>query len=365
MKIFFQYFSLNNGNRYKLCLLLIFLFLSKNKKLKIGVIGLPHNHNIGNNLIKYSISIKLSELGFIPYIIGLFYEQYHYDISFIKNFTNLIIIKTFSEIKKNDFDILMVNSDQVWRKKYLDIFYDFAFLYFARNWNIYKFIYGASLGSSEWKFNQTDEKVAKICLKSFQGISVREIGAVGRIKKHLGFKPIFVLDPTFLIDTKYYINLANSYISNNFTNRDYIFTYLFTEEKEIVRFIEDSAIKLNYKLFKVKQYHKNSVKKFLYGIYNCRAVITNSYHGTVFSIIFRKPFVTFIYKYGNNDRFDSLKRIFNIGNRIFEYNKIPNFNLLTLPLDIDQNLFDLLKTKSIEYLKNNLKHFKRMKHIYF
>ena len=74
MKIFFQYFSLNNGNRYKLCLLL------------------THNDNIGNNLIKYSISIKLSELGFIPYIIGLFYEQYHYDISFIKNFTNLIII---------------------------------------------------------------------------------------------------------------------------------------------------------------------------------------------------------------------------------------------------------------------------------
>lgn len=342
-----------------------FFFFSKNKQFKIGVIGLPHNDNIGNNLIKYSISIKLSELGFIPYIIGLYYEQYHYDISFIKNFTNLIIIKNFSEIKRNYFDILMVNSDQVWRKKYLDIFYDFAFLYFARNWNIYKFVYGASLGSSKWKFNKTDEEVAKICLKSFQDISVREIGAVDRIKKHLGFKPIFVLDPTFLIDTKYYINFANSYMDNNFINGDYIFTYLLSEEKEMVRFIEDSAIKLNHKLFQVKQYYKNSVIKFLYGIYNCKAVITNSYHGTVFSIIFRKPFVTFIHKYGNNDRFDSLKTIFNIGNRIFEYNERPNFNLLTLPLDIDQNLFDLLKTKSIDYLKKNLRHFKNMKYFSF
>ena len=71
VKIFFQYFSSNNGKKYKLCLLLIFLFFSKNKQFKIGVIGLPHNDNIGNNLIKYSISIKLSELGFIPYIFHL------------------------------------------------------------------------------------------------------------------------------------------------------------------------------------------------------------------------------------------------------------------------------------------------------
>ena len=259
----------------------------------------------------------------------------------------------------------MVNSDQIWRKKYLDIFYHFAFLYFARNWSIYKFVYGASLGARKWKYNKTDEEVAKMCLKSFQDISVREIGAVDRIQKHLGFKPNFVLDPTFLIDTKYYINLADTYIDKNFINGDYIFTYLFSEQKEILKFIDDSTHELNYKLFKVKEYHKNSVIKFLYGIYNCKAVITNSYHGTVFSIIFKKPFVTFIYKNGNNDRFDSLKEIFNIENRIFLYNERPNVNLLTLPLDIDKNLIDTLKAKSIDYLKKNLKHFKNIKHIFF
>ena len=69
MKLFYQSLSPNNGKKFKLCLILALLFALKNKKLKIGVIGLPHNDNIGNNLVKYSISIKLLELGFIHYIL--------------------------------------------------------------------------------------------------------------------------------------------------------------------------------------------------------------------------------------------------------------------------------------------------------
>ena len=324
---------------------------------------MPHNSNIGNNLVKYSISVKIKELGYKPYIIGAFYRLDD-DISFIKNYTNLVIIRNYSEIKKNDYDILMVNSDQTWRKKYLKIFYDFAFLYFARNWKTYKFIYGASLGSSIWKFSQKDEEIAKSCLKSFKGISVREKGAVNRIKKHLGIEPIFVMDPTLLIDTKYYLNLINDYKYKKFQNKNFIFTYFLSEKKEINNFIRDSSVSLNYSIYQVKQNHKNSVKKFLYGIYNCKAVVTNSYHGTIFAIIFKKPFVSFIYKHGNNDRFDSLKKIFNIGNRIIEYKKKPSVNLLKTPLKINQNLLKSLKAKSINYLKETLKNYKSMSEYY-
>ena len=326
---------------------------------------ITHHFNIGNNLVKYSISTKLYELGYIPYIIGAYYKNLHYDISFIKNYTNLIIVNNFSEIKRNDYDILMVNSDQIWRKKYLEIFYDFAFLCFSRNWTIYKFVYGASLGTSKWNFNKTEEDLVKDCLKSFKGISVREKGAVNRVEEHLGFKPVFVLDPTFLIEKKYYINLINDYKDFNFDNKNYIFTYLFSEEKEIKKFINDSAEQLHYKVFRVKQNHKNSVKKFLYGIYNCKAVVTNSYHGTVFSIIFRKPFVTFIYKDGNNERFDSLIEIFGIGNRIMEYNKKPSISLLTEPLNFNNKLFASLRKISINYLKKNLNNFKNNNGFYF
>ena len=308
-------------------------------------------------MVKFAISTKLFELGYSPYIIGAFYDK-HSDISFIRNHTNLVIVNNFSEIKKKKYDILMVNSDQTWRKKYLNIYYDFAFLCFAKNWNIYKFIYGASLGSSKWKLNKKDEEIAKKCLKTVKNISVREIGAVKRIQIHLGLKVKFVLDPTLLLDVKYYLNLINDYKDIYYANKSYILTYLFSEEKEILEFIKNSAIKLNYTIFRVKQYHKNSIKKFLYGIYNCRAVITNSYHATIFSIIFKKPFISFIYENSNNDRFDSLKEIFKINKRIIKYNNIPNINLLQAPLNIDEHLMNSLKIKSINYLKENLRHFK-------
>ena len=44
--------------------------LSSKKRLKIGIVGVSHEANVGNNLIKYAIAIVLSNLGFEPYIIG-------------------------------------------------------------------------------------------------------------------------------------------------------------------------------------------------------------------------------------------------------------------------------------------------------
>ena len=52
--------------------------------------------------------------------------------------------------------------------------------------------------------------------------------------------------------------------------------------------------------------------------FKCKAVITNSFHGTIFSIIFNKPFVTFIFKNCPKESLKSLKNIFKIENRIFE-----------------------------------------------
>ena len=153
-----------------------FFEFNKNKIKKIGVIGLRHEINIGNNLIKYAISIKLSEFGFIPYIIGTHFKNYN--IKFIKEKTNLRIIKrNFKEIKKNDYDILMVNSDQTWRI-FDKHFYDYGFLRFAQKWKIPKFVYGASIGYEKWKFNKSQDKIIRHLIKNFTGISVREKGSI-------------------------------------------------------------------------------------------------------------------------------------------------------------------------------------------
>ena len=322
------------------------------KKIKIGVIGLNHSQNVGNNLLKYAISIKLSELGFDPTIIGL--KEINNNISFIQNSIKIKIInQNFTEIKENDYDILMVNSDQTWRKwdKY---FYDIAFLKFAKDWNKTKFVYGTSLGFDDWKYNENDEKIAKYLLKDFRGVSVREIGSIKYIEEHLGFKPTLVLDPTLLIDKKYYLNLIEGYKSDIIFDSKTIFIYTVTNSSFLQDYIRSIKEKYNYKIYLIDRNSNNQIIKFIYGIYKCHGVITDSFHGTIFSIIFGKPFISFIYTFLGSERFNTLKEAFGLGNRIFSYNFIPDIKLLETPLKFNNSFLNLLKKQSIKYLKKNL-----------
>ena len=112
--------------------------------------------------------------------------------------------------------------------------------------------------------------------------------------------------------------------------------------------------KLKLKIFFLNIFKKNQVQEFLYGIINCKAVITDSFHGTVFSIIFNKPFISF--QSSNIDsRFNSLDEIFKIRNRIVNSDSFPSISLLNQPLFINKAKLISLKKQSINYLKRNLK----------
>ena len=210
-----------------LSLFVIFIIKKIIYKKKIGIIGLEHSSNVGNNLLKYAISIKLSELGFIPYIVGKKISK-NQKLTFIfKKIKYRLIKKSFNEIKKEDYDILMVNSDQTWRNWHNKIpskdpfFYDIAFLKFSEKWKLTKFVYGASLGFDFWKFDKRDDKIAKHLLKKFTGISVREKNSIKLIKNHLGYKAELVLDPTLLINKKYYLSLIKEYKNDIIINNNY------------------------------------------------------------------------------------------------------------------------------------------------
>lgn len=335
-----------------ICLILL-NFLKRNSSLKVGVVGVRHEANIGNNLIKYAISVKLSELGYIPYIIGTVWDSYN-NIEFIKQSTNLVILNNnFSEIKKDDYDILMVNSDQTW-VNFDKNFYDYGFLKFAENWTIPKIVYGASLGFDKWLFSKQDEKIAKTLLKKFQGISVREKGSIELIIKHLGIKPELVLDPTFLIDKKYYFDLIEDFKVNITKNEKYIFVYNIGNSQYILNSMKNASQQLNIGIYYFPLNNDSSVLHFLYYIINSNSVITNSYHGTVFSIIFNKPFLTIYDKNIAKERYISLGNLFDINERMFEKTQQPNFNLLMQPLNINNNLLNRLRQESINFLKKSL-----------
>ena len=74
---------------------------------------------------------------------------------------------------------------------------------------------------------------------------------------------------------------------------------------------------LNYKIYEYPLNNNSILENFIYNISNCKAVVTFSFHGTVLSIIFNKPFVSFNLDNGN-ERLKSLGRLFGVENRIFK-----------------------------------------------
>ena len=97
------------------------------------------------------------------------------------------------------------------------------------------------------------------------------------------------------------------------------------------------------------------VENFLYYIINCDAVITNSYHGTVFSIIFNKPFISIYYR-NRKTRVNSLRNLIDSEERFLRKGENPNYNLLIQPLNIKYEILNKEIENSIIFLlttKNN------------
>ena len=300
--------------------------------------------------------IKLTELGYKPYIVTTNHKKVN--ITFLNQITNMIIVKNYSDIREDDFDILLVNSDQTWRK--WDIyFYDCGFLKFAENWNKLKFVNGASLGFDFWNFNKTDEEIIEPLIKKFSETSVREQGSIKLIEQHFGISPKLVLDPTLIIDKKYYLNLIKCYKSKIINNGNYIFTYnVYRIEKETKSFIDEAMNRFNYDVYYYVNSNHSSIEDFLYHLKNSKAVITNSLHCTIFSVIFHKPFVTFNYNYTGMERIKSFSELLGFENRIIYSNQTPDVNLLnTTPKINYQILYKKIK-ESNDYLLRNLKLFK-------
>jgi len=325
------------------------------KKKKIGIVGVLNEQNAGNNLVKFSMFTKLKEYGFDPTIIS--YTKENQNIDFLRRRVKLKEIKkSFSELKRKDYDILMVNSDQTWNNFTIDSLYDYGFLKFALHWNIPKFVYAASLGVDYWRYSKDFDKKAKILLKHFKGISVRERGAVDLVENHLGIRPLFVLDPTFLINKKKYLDIIKDFKNDFNYNQKYLFVYILDDNDIIKDYINKAKKKLKYKIYKVSINKINYTENFLFGINISEAIITDSFHGTIFSIIFNKPFISFINSKRGRLRFYSLIDTFNLKKRIifpFKKNR-PNIGLLTEPLNINKKRLKKMKNLSIYYLEKNL-----------
>lgn len=192
-----------------------------------------------------------------------------------------------------DYDAMIAGSDQIWNpsvQKGLDPAY---FLAFGNN-NIARLSYAASFGKDTLAPEFHEE--AKLLIKSFDFISIREQTGV-KIAKNLTNKPIAnVPDPT-LLHTQYQeiIELAED------RHEGHVFCYALRTAEGIRQVAEAAAKKYQTRIISPYNIHRRwreigttvypGPADWVRQIAHSSCVVTNSFHGTVFSIIFRKPFV--------------------------------------------------------------------------
>ena len=309
----------------------------------------------------------------LTYFTGVYYNKRKYIREIDRNtdyFKNKYIDKTIpidsnnkKKLNKYKFDTYIVGSDQVWRPRYSygsGSIYNY-FLDFTKGENVKRIAYAASFGNSEWEFSEEETKTCSELLEKFDAVSVREENGIFLCKKYFNVDAVQVLDPTLLLEKEDYISLVTNESEKHF--KDHIFYYFLdsTPEKErIVTKISDifnlSAFSImpTGKFYQVGPHHLKEctfapVTSWLEAYIDADFIITDSFHGTVFSIIFNKPFITIANKERGIDRFTSLLRLFDLTDRLIYSESELTDNLINKPINFDKvNL--IKKTKQIESL---------------
>lgn len=202
----------------------------------------------------------------------------------------------------NDFDFLVCGSDQIWNsspQKGIDEAY---FLDFVPDSNK-KVSYAASFGRPFVTEHFKHEVGALI--KSFNYISVREDSGVTIVKDLTGLSAKQVLDPTLLLGGQYPQAITSKEKSK------YIFSYTLRSKKLSSKVNDFVSKSTGLRIITVESLKGKGVAlsplEWVGYFKGAEKVITNSYHGTVFSIIFRKPFV-FVALCGSKSDFNERSR---------------------------------------------------------
>ena len=270
-------------------------------------------------------------------------------------------VKSLYEAKFN-YDVLCIGSDQVWNymKGYsLEPF----FACFDKN-NTKKITYASSIGLSSLSVEA--EQVFKKELASFAYISVREQQASEILEKLLNRKIDVVLDPTLILNKQEWIEVAKYDMC---PKEKYLLVYIVTIKPcdYVLTLARHIAKQRNLKIVRIcrdayPEHSGSDVEEILtagpsdfVGLFSkAEFVVTNSFHGTVFSINFSKPFYSVIKSHhSTNSRLTSILKKLGLEDRI-----VPVGSQLPVISDIDFSnpsaKLEAERKLSIEYIKKAL-----------
>nr|WP_294465697.1 polysaccharide pyruvyl transferase family protein [uncultured Sellimonas sp.] len=266
-------------------------------------------------------------------------------------------VKSFEEcIKEMDKQnsILLAGSDQIWSIINHQISDTYLFNY-PEYKGMRKYSYAASIGVSDL----TDEQILyyKKALSSFDSVSFREKAAYNLLKDKLD-NPIIRqdIDPTLLYSSAFWKKLA----IKRSNDHPYLFIYMLRPDKKVIRIARKIAkekhldiiymgLYVNY-YRGIKTVSDGGVEDFLSYIKHAEIVITNSFHGTAFSILFEKKFVS-VKLASTSSRVENLLEIVGLSDHLIT--DISNSEIAELTYDGERvrTRLEAKRIESIQYLK--------------
>lgn len=262
------------------------------------------------------------------------------------------------------YDVLIAGSDQVWSMLLDNPQNSVYFLDFGKKTQR-RISYAASFGLVEYP--QSLQNELRKQLSRFDAISVREDDGLS-ICHSCGMQAEVVLDPTFLLEKKVYASMTlpchkKPYVFLyvlNINSKEDLYWNRFSDALKSKTILGTNASGYTSRqiLLDGVEYENSTIEQWLSNIANAELVITTSFHGVVFSIIFQKNFI-FIPLQGenskSNNRVDSL--LLKLGleeRRLTSENLIDE--LLNIPIDYHKVIpkLDELRKKSETFLKKQL-----------
>lgn len=243
-----------------------------------------------------------------------------------------------------NYDVYIVGSDQVWNTD-LNGCKDAFYLPFVQQGK--KIAYAGSVGRT---LTEEDKKYLAENIGTFDYVSVRENDLNDYIVNQLGVNSEVVLDPVFLLTKSEWLSIEKSVNVPD----SYVFVYLMEDNETIRKVAEKAATKYEARIiwlqggekcsFIGKQIPAASPNEFIYLISHAKCVITNSFHGSAFSIILEKP----LCMVQHSTRNARLLQLSDIVDSTVKIVKLSEENIR-----VEENIVDNVNEKLLVYIDNS------------
>ncbi len=265
------------------------------------------------------------------------------------------------------FDTFICGSDQIWTPIAYNCKY---FLDFVNNeWK--KISYAPSMGVSSIRDNDIKEHMRKQ-LESFRYISVREREGSKIIHSLTGQDVKVVLDPTLLLSKDDWKGLKASKLNSKPINKPYLLCYFLGADKKPWKSVEIIAKRLGLEIVVIPVHAKDYKRRFkvmnrvgpmdfLDLFENADFVCTDSFHGTVFSIINEKAFVAYKRfsdkkKTSQNSRIYNILSLLGLESQLYCDNVIASIqNARNINYETVNKLLEEKREQSIDFLRKAIK----------